>query len=41
VIRGGSWCSLPLYSESSFRNLCPNRNKSNYVGFRIALKKGK
>ena len=41
IIRGGSWCSLPLYCESSFRNLCPNRNKSNYVGFRIALKKAK
>ena len=39
VIRGGSWCSLPLYCESSFRNLCPSKNKSNYVGFRIALKK--
>ena len=41
VIRGGSWCSLPLYCESSFRNLCPSKNKSNYVGFRIALKKVK
>ncbi len=41
IIRGGSWCSLPLYCESSFRNLCPSKNKSNYVGFRIALKKAK
>ncbi len=39
IIRGGAWCSMPLYCESSFRNFIPGRNKYNYVGFRIALKK--
>jgi len=38
-VRGGAWCSLPLYCESSFRNAIDGRNKYNYVGFRIALKK--
>jgi formylglycine-generating enzyme required for sulfatase activity len=40
-IRGGAWCSLPLYCESSFRNSLPGRDKLNYVGFRIVLKKMK
>ena len=39
-IRGGGWCSQAAYCESSFRNSC-GRDKSNYVGFRIALKKVK
>ena len=38
-IRGGAWCSLPLYCESSFRNGISGRDKYNYVGFRIALVK--
>ena len=37
VIRGGAWCSLPDYCESSFRNSPPSRNKSNFIGFRIVL----
>ena len=40
-IRGGAWCSLPLYCESSFRNAAPGRDKHNFVGFRIALKRVK
>lgn len=40
-IRGGAWCSVPRYCESSFRNSSPGRNKYNFVGFRIALKKVK
>lgn len=40
-IRGGAWCSLPLYCESSFRNSAPGRDKSDFVGFRVALKKVK
>lgn len=38
-IRGGAWCSLPLFCESSFRNALPGRDKFNFVGFRVALKK--
>ena len=38
-IRGGAWCSLPLYCESSFRNSVPGRKKYNFVGFRVVLKK--
>jgi len=41
VIRGGAWCSLPLYCESSFRNSLASRDKLNYVGFRIVLKRVK
>ena len=37
VIRGGAWCSRPLYCESSFRNSAPARQKLNFIGFRIAL----
>lgn len=40
-IRGGAWCSLPLYCESSFRNTPPGRDKHNFVGFRVVLKKVK
>ncbi len=40
-IRGGAWCSLPLYCESSFRNAAPGRDKQNFIGFRVALKKVK
>lgn len=40
-IRGGAWCSLPLYCESSFRNALPGRDKHNFVGFRVVLKKAK
>ena len=36
-LRGGAWCSLPLYCESSFRNALSPGVKHNYVGFRIAL----
>ena len=36
-IRGGAWCSLPLYCESSFRNGLTGRDKRNFVGFRIVL----
>jgi formylglycine-generating enzyme required for sulfatase activity len=39
VMRGGAWLSTPAYCESSFRNSPPSRHKSNYIGFRIALKK--
>ena len=39
VIRGGAWCSLPVYCESSFRNTPPSRNKSDFIGFRIVLKR--
>ena len=39
ILRGGAWCSLPVYCESSFRNTLPSRNKANFVGFRILLKK--
>lgn len=37
-IRGGGWCSQALYCQSSFRNTS-GRDKRNYVGFRIALKR--
>ncbi len=37
-VRGGSWCSLPGYCESSFRNALGG-DKRNYVGFRILLKR--
>jgi len=37
--RGGAWCSLPLYCQSTFRNTHDARNKANYVGFRIAIVK--
>ncbi len=40
-IRGGAWCSTAEYCESSFRNVYLSRDKSNYVGSRIALKKVK
>jgi formylglycine-generating enzyme required for sulfatase activity len=40
-IRGGAWCSVPLYCESSFRNGLSGRDKLNFVGFRVALKKVK
>jgi formylglycine-generating enzyme required for sulfatase activity len=40
-IRGGAWCSVPLYCESSFRNAVPGRDKLNFIGFRVALKRGK
>ncbi|MEM7235524.1 MAG: SUMF1/EgtB/PvdO family nonheme iron enzyme [Planctomycetota bacterium] len=39
AIRGGSWCSLPEYCESSFRNALHGRDKRKFVGFRIALKR--
>ncbi len=39
--RGGAWCSVPLYCESSFRNALTSRDKLNFVGFRIAIKKVK
>ncbi len=35
--RGGAWCSLPLYCESTFRNPHDGRNKANHVGFRITI----
>ena len=35
--RGGAWCSLPLYCQSTFRNTHDARSKANYVGFRIAI----
>lgn len=35
--RGGAWCSLPLYCESTFRNPHDVRNKPNHVGFRVAI----
>lgn len=38
-IRGGAWCSQALYCESSFRNAAPGRDKHNFVGFRVVLKK--
>jgi sulfatase modifying factor 1 len=41
LIRGGAWCSVPLYCESSFRNASSGRDKRNYIGFRITLKKVK
>lgn len=41
VLRGGAWCSIARYCESSFRNISPRKNKTNFVGFRIALKKVK
>jgi len=40
-MRGGAWCSLPLYCESSFRNGLSGRDKLNYVGFRVILAKVK
>ena len=40
-IRGGAWCSTPLYCESSFRNSLPPGQKFNHAGFRIALVKVK
>lgn len=40
-IRGGAWCSMPLYCESSFRNALSGRDKENYVGFRVVLKQVK
>lgn len=40
-IRGGAWCSRALYCESSFRNAAPSRDKHNFVGFRVVLKKVK
>ena len=40
-IRGGAWCSRAEYCESSFRNSISGRDKQNYVGFRIVLKKVK
>jgi formylglycine-generating enzyme required for sulfatase activity len=40
-IRGGAWCSLALYCESSFRNASPGRDKRNFIGFRVVLKKTK
>lgn len=40
-IRGGAWCSVPLYCESSFRNSLAGRDKLNFVGFRITLKQVK
>jgi formylglycine-generating enzyme required for sulfatase activity len=40
-IRGGAWCSQPLYCESSFRNALSGRDKQNHIGFRIVLKKSK
>ena len=40
-IRGGAWCSRASYCESSFRNAAPTKDKHNFVGFRIALKKTK
>ena len=39
--RGGAWCSLPLYCESSFRNGLSGRDKKNFVGFRIVLKQAR
>lgn len=41
VIRGGAWCSIPLYCESSFRNTISGRDKRNYIGFRIVLQQKK
>jgi formylglycine-generating enzyme required for sulfatase activity len=41
LIRGGAWCSLPLYCESSFRNTMSGRKKFHYIGFRVTLKKTK
>lgn len=38
-IRGGAWCSQAAYCESSFRNAAPGRDKHNFVGFRVVLKK--
>ncbi|MCG8586830.1 MAG: SUMF1/EgtB/PvdO family nonheme iron enzyme [Pirellulales bacterium] len=38
-LRGGAWCSLPLYCESSFRNTLSGRKKFNFVGFRLAIVK--
>lgn len=40
-IRGGAWCSEARYCESSFRNLVPGRDKHNFIGFRIVLKRVK
>jgi len=40
-IRGGAWCSVPLYCESSFRNGTSGRDKLNFVGFRVVLQKVK
>jgi formylglycine-generating enzyme required for sulfatase activity len=40
-IRGGAWCSLPLYCASSFRNAAPGRDKHNFIGFRVTLMKVK
>ncbi len=40
-IRGGAWCSLARYCESSFRNASPGRSKDNFIGFRVAVKKVK
>lgn len=40
-IRGGAWCSRASYCESSFRNAAPTKDKHNFVGFRVALKKVK
>ncbi len=39
VLRGGAWCSSAQYCESSFRNINPGKNKLNYIGFRIGLRK--
>lgn len=38
-IRGGAWCSLARYCESSFRNAAPGTSKDNFIGFRLVLKK--
>ena len=38
-IRGGAWCSVPQYCESSFRNTHTTGGKVNFVGCRVVLKK--
>ena len=40
-IRGGAWCSTPLYCQSTFRNAAPGRDKHNFIGFRVVLKQEK
>lgn len=42
VIRGGAWCSTPLYCEAAFRNseyAGGNAKNRDHIGFRLVLRK--
>jgi formylglycine-generating enzyme required for sulfatase activity len=39
VIRGGSWCSTPVYCEAGFRNAGVGNKERDFIGFRIVLRK--